>query len=595
MSYEPSLNPLSVRCDREIPICGKCADLGTDCVYPERQVRQVNKRVAGHGATDDTLNAILRRLERIEKSAGSPSTTSPQSGTPASLEMTHLQSGTQSSRLSPIVISRDQPVVVAPDASHDRHSKTKNVLATSPHLSERGPHAVLQEALRRVQDLNLQALSVETVTATIDVPPELAKTWIQRYFEVMPTDIFLSLVDRRVIELLPDMIGLPHIRLDPAILVVYYYILRMGCTIPVIDQEQNVHFTGIHYARSMYICCLRAIPNWQREAVGSLTDLVAATMLVGIPISLHLSYFSSDLQTQAASDALDPQLSAQLFQLASKYAIGLDLHNTDSPNYLSGFGQDNIDEVRRGFWELMHYEFFHRLVYDDPPTMTAQMKQWIVSLPWLESCKRPVSQEVPTIRFIFKSRLTFILAEFFMLLENISGHLESESFTQVLALCQQIYDLYKDWDIDTWKTSSKEDKLHSWMLADLTIAGYTCIVFMLHKASLTTAEFPQEISQLPIALNASRQVLKAGNELLKQCPYAVTLYYLFGTYQVDAAYACLVSSLMRLPESHTARADLRLLEDFTRDVSTLVVEGESFRPLLAALRTLNSSVYEKLD
>ncbi|RBA18292.1 hypothetical protein FPRO05_10587 [Fusarium proliferatum] len=469
----------SVRCNREIPTCGKCADLGTDCVYPERQ---------GARATDDTLNAILRRLERIEKSAGSPSTTSPQSGTPASLETTHLQSGTQSSRLSPFAISRDN---AASDASH-RHSTTRNVLATSPHLPERGPHAVLQEPLRRVQDLNLQALSVETVTATIDVPPELAKTWIQRYFEVMPTDIFLSLVDRRVIELLPDMIGLPHIRLDPAILVVYYYILH-------------------------------------------------------------------------------------------------------SPNYPSGFGQDNIDEVRRGFWELMYYEFFHRLVYDDPPTMTAQMKQWIVSLPWLESCKRPVSQEVPTIRFILKSRLTFILAEFFMLLGNISGRFEGELFAQVLALCQQIDDLYKDWDIDTWKTSSKENKLHSWMLADLTIAGYTCIVFMLHRASLTTAELPQEISQLPIALSASRQVLKAGNELLKQCPYAVTLYYLFGTYQVDAVYACLVSSLMRLPESHTARADLRLLEDFTRDFSNLVVEDESFRPLLTALRTLNSSVYAKLD
>ncbi|KAF5631672.1 fungal specific transcription factor factor [Fusarium sp. NRRL 25303] len=402
MSYQPSLNPLS-----------------------------------GARATDDTLNAILRRLERIEKSAGSPSTTSPQSGTPASLETTHLQSGTQSSRLSPFVISRDRPAVAASDASH-RHSTTKNVLATSPSLPERGPHAVLQEALRRVQDLNIQALSIETVTTTIDVPPELAKTWIQRYFEVMPTDIFLSLVDRRVIELLPDMIGLPHIHLDPAILVVYYYILRMGCTIPVVDQEQNVHFTGIHYARSMYIYCLRAIPNWQREAVGSTTDLVAATVL-----------------TQAASDALDPQLSAQLFQLASKYAIGLDLHNTDSPNYPSGFGQDNIDEVRRGFWELMHYEFFHRLVYDYSPTMTAQMKQWIVSLPWLESCERPVSQEVPTIRFILKSRLTFILAEFFMLLENISGRFEGELFAQVLALCQQIDDISKDWDITGAKTGNE--------------------------------------------------------------------------------------------------------------------------------------------
>ncbi|KAF5716526.1 fungal specific transcription factor factor [Fusarium globosum] len=140
-------------------------------------------------------------------------------------------------------------------------------------------------------------------------------------------------------------------------------------------------------------------------------------MLVGTPRSLYLSHFSSDLQTQAASDALDPQLSAPLFQLVCKYAIGLDLHNTDNPNSPSGFGQDNIDEARRGFWELMHYEFFHRLV--------------------------------PTMRFILKSRLTFILAEFFMLLKNISGRLEGESLAQVLALCQQIDDLYKDWYIDT--------------------------------------------------------------------------------------------------------------------------------------------------
>ncbi|WKT52785.1 hypothetical protein QSH57_003347 [Fusarium oxysporum f. sp. vasinfectum] len=470
----------------------------TDCIYPERQVRQVNKRIGGHGVTDDTLNVILRRLERIERGTGSPSTTSPQSGTPASLETTHVQYGPQRSRLSPFAISRDQSAIAASDASHDGLSTTGNELVTSPRLPERGPHAVLEEALRRVQDLNHQALSVETVTATIEVPSELAKTWIRRYFELMSTDIFLSLVDRRVIELMPDMIGLPHIRLDPAILVVYYYILRIGCAMPVIDQDQNVHFPGIHYTRSMYICCLRAIPNWQREAAGSTTDLIAAIMM-----------------TQAASDALDPRLSAQMFQLVCKYAIGLDLHNTDSPNYPSRFGRDNVDEARRGFWELMHYEFFHRLVYDDPPTMTAQMKEWIVSLPWLEPCKRTVSQEVPTIKFILKSRLTFILAEFFMLLENVQGHLEHESFAKVLALCQQIDDLYKDWDIDTWKASSIENKIHSWMLTDLTLAGYACMLFMLHKASLTTAESPPQISQLPMALNASRQVIKAGNELLK--------------------------------------------------------------------------------
>lgn len=90
-------------------------------------------------------------------------------------------------------------------------------------------------------------------------------------------------------------------------------------------------------------------------------------------------------------------------------------------------------------------------------------------------------------------------------------------------------------------------------------------------------------------------MLKAGNELLKQCPYAVTLYYLFGTYHIDTAYACLISSVMSLPESHAAQEDFKLLQGFTRDFSNLVVKDSSFRPLLATLRTINSSVYAKTD
>lgn len=89
--------------------------------------------------------------------------------------------------------------------------------------------------------------------------------------------MFLSLANKRLIELIPDIVGLPHVHLDYSILVLYYAILYHGCTLNASNTPAG---RGVDYAKSCYLGCLRAIPGWQQEATGSTTDFIAALFMV---------------------------------------------------------------------------------------------------------------------------------------------------------------------------------------------------------------------------------------------------------------------------------------------------------------------------
>jgi hypothetical protein len=104
----------------------------------------------------------------------------------------------------------------------------------------------------------------------------------------MHTDAFLSLADSKLIKIIPDIIDMPHVHLDAAILVVYYGILYHGCSLPTDMSIANVIPLSKH-ARKIYLCCLRALPNWQREATGTTTDFMAAIFMVCSPGSLYLT------------------------------------------------------------------------------------------------------------------------------------------------------------------------------------------------------------------------------------------------------------------------------------------------------------------
>jgi hypothetical protein len=89
--------------------------------------------------------------------------------------------------------------------------------------------------------------------------------------------MFLGLLDRRIIDLIPDIINLPHIHVDPVILVIYYSIMYHGCSLKA---SNGASTSSLGYMNSSYLGCLRAVPSWEREASGTMTDLIAALFTV---------------------------------------------------------------------------------------------------------------------------------------------------------------------------------------------------------------------------------------------------------------------------------------------------------------------------
>ncbi|KAJ0384520.1 hypothetical protein COL922a_008222 [Colletotrichum nupharicola] len=110
--------------------------------------------------------------------------------------------------------------------------------------------AILKDAVDQVQRLRLQTIATATITENVTIPPELCKQWIENYFTHMQTEMFVSLINLKLIKLIPDLLDLPHVHLDPAILVVYYGILYHGCALGA-TFEGNAG-SGLHWRMYTY-------------------------------------------------------------------------------------------------------------------------------------------------------------------------------------------------------------------------------------------------------------------------------------------------------------------------------------------------------
>lgn len=87
--------------------------------------------------------------------------------------------------------------------------------------------------------------------------------------------------------MIPDIVDLPHVHLDPVILVLYFAILYMEC----VCNSTNLPTNQVSaYATTCYVACLRALPYWRKEVQGSAMDFIASLFMV---IYLHPALYVS--------------------------------------------------------------------------------------------------------------------------------------------------------------------------------------------------------------------------------------------------------------------------------------------------------------
>lgn len=155
---------------------------------------------------------------------------------------------------------------------------------------------------------------------------------------------------------------------------------------------------------------------------------------------------------------------------------------------------------------------------------------------------------------------------------------------------------------DDWVRKFTANDTSSWILADVALTGYTCIIFMLRTIaglsdSSTTKPVSSDIDipKSPLVLTAARRILGFIDIVLARFPSPQTLSLIFGAYQAYVPYACLVSSVLGAPDMRLCSNDVALLLRVGESITITSQKERDFVPLSRAVQSLNMEIRKRMD
>ncbi|KAM5349857.1 hypothetical protein ACJ41O_006362 [Fusarium nematophilum] len=427
-----------------------------------------------------------------------------------------------------------------------------------------------------------QCLDAKTAHLDDHIRPELARACVHNFCEHYQIDTFPGFVNIKLMYLMPDIIDMPEISLDPAALALYYSVLYHGSLMTSDEmrpQERNLN-------QRMYLWCLQALPAWKGQAAKTKTDLITAILLM-----------------RAAFQQCDFEFSWKMYKLVCECVQSLNMHHIDqsfsgtvmNPELLS----DDADHHRKGLWALVLVDLFFRLLHDKPATMTANLTEWRVNLPWLNADPGLVEHVVPTLTFLVKSRLTFLLLRFFDFFSEDAQD-KSRMINRVEGLCGEIEELFEEWSLRDSMAKNQGNVGYWWMIYDLLITGYSSMMIMIQKTAalqsdragtLGTAELPIT----PLSVSTSRRIMDLTRLSLGKYPSPATASNAFVAFRCYIAYGCLVNYLSSSdPEElgPSAASDMELLERVAQSMSVIADMDQDLLPMARTLHELNRGIYE---
>ncbi|KAE8327087.1 hypothetical protein BDV39DRAFT_193007 [Aspergillus sergii] len=547
MASITSKNRLAVRCNRAFPACQRCLAQQLECSYPNRRPRNSQNKTTLDQRS--ALSAILERLEHVENQTTTKS----------------LSPGSTTTLIPPV------------DDTTPDNGMDDGVIGLHRRQAFRPS--------RPNGSLESDAMSIDVtsiLSSAVDKVQQLRKKQNFGVGKLILESLLPAMVDRKLIDMMPDLIGMDHVHFDASMLIIYYCILWQGL---FFRKPTSCMSNDHHYARQVFICCKRTIPIWKQEATCTVTDFIAAMYM-----------------TQTATENFDFSLSWEMHRLACEYAQALQMHSLDgverSERQLS-----MSDHDRKGMWGLIHLDLFFRLINDKPAAFSSQLNDWRVDMPRLTvELPHERNEAVPTMAFIIRSRLTFILISYFQVSETLKS--QSDVLTAIGALCEDVENIFDEWKIENWLESYKDGDINGWVLGDLALSGYTCILFMLRKASFPKGNTHRSllsdnddmIPRSDLSVRTSRRVLKVIHHMIHilKLPGPEAMSLILGNYRAYIAHAHLASGLIHDPMAPTAEEDLRLLHNVAECTEGLARDVNEFFPLTRAFKLVNNEVRERV-
>ncbi|RKK76437.1 hypothetical protein BFJ71_g16938 [Fusarium oxysporum] len=580
---------LAIRCNRAKPTCDGCQVRGLPCTYPERSKRKKANPRRGQPKeprmSDHVLSNLLERLLQVEETCtrlvadASTVNTALSNNSPGSLQGSSSQTPGQTPEAHSVVSSAASRTFIDNDAEEAEVSDMLSCPATPLNADVH-----LQQAFEQVLHLKRQNLFKQTASMDYHIRPEIAKACIENFCTHFQIDTFPSFINVKLMHLIPDIIDMPEVTLEPAVLVLYYSIVYHGSMVIADDlgsQDSNL-------TQRVYGCCLRALPAWRERSSGTKTDLISAILLM-----------------RASFQQCDFEFSWNMYKLVYQCVKKLNLHNIDQ-DFPSTFMQqspdDGTDHDRQGLWALVLVDLFFRLLHDKPAIMTANLTEWRVNLPAINVVPEQPEHMVPTLAFFVKSRLTFLLLRFFDLFAQ--GSDDKDCIERIEGLCAEIEDLVREWSVRDSMDANEENVSNWWTLYDLTLTASCSMMIMSRKMEALQSEvsgipFPcydKPVSVLSVRI--ARNVLELALLGLGKYKSPLAAAYVFGAFRCYVPYGCLARHLFVSGPGEpgsTSLSDLALLEKVAESMSAIAERDGDLLPLTHTLHMLNISIHVRWE
>ncbi|KAI5795696.1 hypothetical protein EDC01DRAFT_653225 [Geopyxis carbonaria] len=562
-----------IRCNKVVPRCNKCETSGSECLYPSRRPRARRARPVTVAVTEDTLRDILERLERLEnKQSFGTSSATPEGG--GGGDSYCLGGDNDSCGGSTTSCDEDDAGPSAASLSHLVSEATTAARAILHQPSEAGQNAndnaleTLETVVQGMRGFRMKEGNHTRVMENVALPKERVKLWIKDFCESpFPIPTPTTLIDINFLLMIPDLLEIPHVKIDNASLICYYNAVYQGMML----DETNPFPERAQYSKFLYHTTLSLVEKWQVEKVNNTNVTI-------------MDFAAAYLVTWMTSEFLDNNLSWKLFCRACSIGrqIGLfDLDrplppNSTPPEPLSPVEELTKDRKRALFWQILHTDCMFRHHYCRPAVV--QPNTWTVNFPDMVMGTHSTAPLEPIqIIFIVNSRLMLVVDKFLCAYGKApkSPHVQE----LVTTLSAEIDGILSNWDIER-RFRAATSPMNKWIFADLLFNAFTTLT-LLHRVS------PVAPSTRERSLQAARASINLVKEMSLAYPNHSHWNMGFVSYYPFVSFFTLFYSILAAPGTAQAHADLALTLWLGDMLASWRKDREELKPFEAVTKALN--------
>ncbi|KAL3441074.1 hypothetical protein BJX65DRAFT_289304 [Aspergillus insuetus] len=550
-----------IKCNRVDPRCDKCEAAGAECRYLPRKTRPVRR----FGADDkDVLANILRRLDRLEDHCELNQEVEEDSMSISSHTSDILGS-------HPTSMHPDHQIGVQPRTAREMWDLIKNP-ETRPRLfSDAFSHLRKLETLFFTNDRCLAA--IDSVIDDVELPDtnkpytapiissEMASKWIQKYFDYYQFPGFRVPLEQSFLVSIPDLLEIPHVKLDCTARIIYYNVLLHGI---LLGEDQYTEKSDV--SQYLYRTCMALAEDWVSEVKDTAADLSAACFLISMSL-----------------EGGDIELSWKMLGEACRIARAIGYFHVDSTVFEEDPNEPEEERNRKRFefWHLLRTDCLFRLSFGKPALIPKG--SWEVSFPHPSITGNEdenASTRVIEIHFLASMRQTLVMLKYLEYMDTILNPNDVDG-AFISGLIEEVNSIRSLWKPDEVLTTTT-NHIDSWFSVDILLGCYKLFIIL---DQVRTKEYCQaNYGVVPLSSEMAVQSLRTIRTFMSSASYAHWGVSLVLLNQFVPLFIVCTDVIMKGADRITYDSELMAwVKDFVERTADERVE---LRPVMTMMRTL---------